>query len=170
MRKGEVHVATAKRTRFKIMRFEPVEQVTVNAVALDGHLVSWALLAIGKAGGRLHRITATSSSQTQSLAAVFPTGGGAGAARRIRAKVHRHDGAQVVLERDRAELQVRVDEAPIHAARCIWALEDAGVLPSACWIDAGSFGLVVAREHSAEAAATCYRILAASSSAATDPP
>lgn len=159
----------AKRTRFEIKRFEPVEQVTVNAVALDAHLISWALLAIGRAGGKMHRITATSGNAAQSLAAIFPAGCGGDAARRIRSKLRRHDGAQVLLERDRSELQVLVDEAPIHAARCIWALEDGGVRPTACWVDGAAFGLIVDRDRSAATAATCYRIIATAAAVAATP-
>ncbi|MBN2360816.1 MAG: hypothetical protein JXR83_15280, partial [Deltaproteobacteria bacterium] len=89
-----------------------------------------------------------------------PAGSGGAIAKRLRGKVRRRAGSSVRLERDRSELAVAMPGAAFNVARCVWALEDRGVRPSCCWVGEREFGLVVARDSSASAAAICFQVLA----------
>ena len=149
-----------EQTCFEIKRFEPVDHIIINIAEPDASLVSLALLAIERAGGQARQIFSIAGSTVQSLSAVVPAGCGGAVARRLRSKVHRFAGSTVHLEPDRSEVAVAVPGAPLYAARCIWALEDRGVRPTACWAGERGFGLVVPRALSATAAALCFRLLA----------
>jgi hypothetical protein len=157
-----------EQTRFLITRYEPVEQLTVRTAQAEVPLLSWAMLAIGRAGGQIRQISSATDGSVQTLCGIFPARCGGQAARRLRSKLRRQPGSEVQLARDRSELRVTADEIPLTAARCIWALEDRGMLPSASWIGEREFGLLVARESSAAAAAICYRVLATPAPAAAE--